>query len=133
MTEKKLTQKQEAFALSYVEQGLASDAYRHAYNANNMSGEAIRVEAFRTLANPNISLRVEELQAEARERTMVTVESITKKLEAAQLLATTESQPSALTSAIMGEAKVNGLLIEKVDAKVTGDINFNTVYQDKPK
>jgi len=133
MTEKKLTQKQEAFARSYVEQGNASEAYRQSYNAENMANESIWVAACRVLGNANVGLRIEKLQAEAQERTLVTIESITRELDEARELAQTENLPAAMTGAIMGKAKVNGLLIEKVDAKVSGDINFNTVYQDKPK
>ena len=33
----KLTPKQEAFVLAYIETGNASEAYRRAYNAENMS------------------------------------------------------------------------------------------------
>lgn len=36
-----LTQKQEAFALAYFETGNASEAYRRAYNAENMKPESI--------------------------------------------------------------------------------------------
>lgn len=109
----KLTAKQEAFALKYVELGNASEAYRQSYNAENMSNEAIWVEACRVLARPNVSLRVAELQMEAQERTLVTVESITKELDDAALLAKTEKQAAAMTSAIMGKAKVNGLLVDR--------------------
>ena len=43
--ELKLTAKQEAFARAYVETGNASEAYRRAYNAENMKQESIAVRA----------------------------------------------------------------------------------------
>lgn len=120
----KLTPKQEAFALAYVETGNASEAYRQAYNAENMSPDAIKVEACRTLAKPNVALTVANLQMAAQERTLVTVESITRELEEARSLALTEKQSSAMTAAIMGKAKVNGLLVDKVDVKAAFNVTI---------
>lgn len=121
----KLTPKQEAFALAYVETGNASEAYRQSYNAENMSQDAIKVEACRTLAKPNVALTVANIQMAAQERTLVTVESITKELEEARALALNERQSSAMTAAIMGKAKVNGLLIDKVDSKQTVNVTIS--------
>jgi len=53
-----LTQRQEAFCLAFVETGNASEAYRRAYNAQNMSADAVNVEASRLVNNPKVSLRV---------------------------------------------------------------------------
>jgi phage terminase small subunit len=103
-----LTPKQERFAQKYVELGNASEAYRQAYDAENMSSEAVKVEACRLLQNPNVSLTVLELQEEHRERHKVTVHSITQELEEARLLAIQNTQCSAAVSASMGKAKIHG-------------------------
>ncbi len=103
-----LTPKQEKFCQKYVELGNASEAYRQAYDAGNMSNEAIKVEACRLLQSPNISLTVLELQEEHRERHKVTVHSITQELEEARLLAIQNTQCSAAVSASMGKAKIHG-------------------------
>jgi len=108
-----LTPKQEAFALAYVETGNASEAYRRSYDAENMKPESIWVEACRTLGDPNVGLRVSELQTAARERTLVTVESITRELEQLRLDAHASEQYAPAITAVMGKAKVNGLLIDK--------------------
>lgn len=71
-----LTPKQERFAQKYVELGNASEAYRQAYAAANMGGEAVAVEAFRLLGNPKIALRVEALQDLALRRHQVTVDRV---------------------------------------------------------
>ena len=115
----KLTPKQDHFARAYVETGNASEAYRLAYNAENMSNEAIWVEACRTLALPNVTLKVFKLQEAAQERTLVTVESITKELEEARGVSRDNDQGAAMTAASMGKAKINGLLVDKVDASLT--------------
>jgi phage terminase small subunit len=57
-----LTPKQERFARKYVELGNASEAYRQAYDAENMSGAAINEEAYRLTKNPDIALRILDLQ-----------------------------------------------------------------------
>jgi phage terminase small subunit len=111
---KPLTQKQEAFALAYVETGNASEAYRRAYDAQNMQPESIWVEACRTLGDPNVGLRVSELQAAAAERTLVTIETITKELMEDREFARLNGQAAAAISATMGKAKVNGLITDKV-------------------
>ncbi len=112
-----LTQKQETFALAYVETGNASEAYRRAYNVGeNTKAETVWRKASELLSVGKVTARVSELQAEAAERTMVTVESLTVKLEEARLLALKDEKgASAAVSAIMGMAKLHGLLVEKQD------------------
>ena len=68
--ELKLTIKQEAFARAYVETGNASEAYRRAYNAENMKQESIAVNASKTLARANVALMVSEMRKELAERAM---------------------------------------------------------------
>jgi phage terminase small subunit len=109
-----LTPKQEAFARAYVETGNASGAYRQAYEVGpETKPETIWSEASRTLANPLVTARVMELQEAAAERSLVTVDSLTKELEEARQLALSEANPSAAVSAIMGKAKLHGLGVER--------------------
>jgi len=110
-----LTPKQEAFACAYVETGNASEAYRRAYNTKNYKPEAVWVNASKLLSDANVSLRVQELQALAAERCIVTVASITQELEEARALALQEAQASAAVSASMGKAKLHGFLVDKRD------------------
>jgi phage terminase small subunit len=110
----KLTQKQEAFALAYVETGNASEAYRRAYDAEKMQPQTVWNEASLVLGNREVSVRVMELQEAARERTLVTVESITKELEDVRSAAFAAKEFSPSVTAIMGKAKVNGLITDKI-------------------
>jgi len=110
----KLTDKQEAACQAYIEcGGNQSEAYRRAYDAENMSPESVWQEASRLFALPHVASRVLELQAIHAERHNVTVDSITKELDAAKDLAFTEKQPAAMTGAIMGKAKIHGLVTDK--------------------
>lgn len=111
----KLTPKQEAFALKYVECGNASEAYRHAYNAENCKPETVWRKAVEVLANGKVAARVMELQAEARERSQVTIESITKELDEDRQLARDNDQAAAAVSAVMNKAKLHGLVVNKTE------------------
>jgi len=116
-----LTVKEEALAQAYIENGgKQSDAYKTAYDAENMGDNSIYVEACRLFKKPKIALRIVELQAEHRERHYVTVDSLTKELDEAKDLAKTEAQPAAMTGAIMGKAKLHGLVTDK--QKITATV-----------
>jgi phage terminase small subunit len=110
-----LTAKEAAFALAYVETGNASEAYRRAFNVRpGTKDKTVWENASRILAKPRVAERVVELQAEARERSLVTVECLTEELEQARLLAMADEKgASAAVAAIMGKAKLHGLLVER--------------------
>ena len=118
-----LTPKQQAFALTYVETGNASEAYRRSYDAENSSPDTIKVEASRLLDNPNVALTVIALQEAARERTLVTLESLTKELDEDRVMARKLEMPAAAISAVMGKAKLHGLITDKSknETALTGD------------
>lgn len=115
----KLTPKQEAFCLAYIETGNASEAYRRSYNAENMKPETINVQACKLLADPKIATRVDELKAEHLKRHEVTVDTIRQMLLEDRKFAKDCETPGAAVTATMGLAKLYGLLTDKIDAKVT--------------
>ena len=112
-----MTPKQEQFARLYVETGNASEAYRQAYNADNMKPETVTNEAYKLLQTPDISAMVDDLKAEARQRHAVTVDDLLHELEQARAAALTAPTPqsSAAVSATMGKAKMLGLLVDKAE------------------
>lgn len=110
-----LTPKQEAFAQAYVETGNASEAYRRAYDAENMKPTTIMVKACNTLAMDKIRARVGVLQGEALERHEMTVDVIAELLMEDRDFAREEGAASAAVSATTGLAKLYGLLSDKVD------------------
>ena len=117
--ELKLTIKQEAFARAYVETGNASEAYRRAYNAENMKQESIAVRACQLLAHCKVSVMVQQLKDQAAERHAVTVDSLVNELEEARIAALTAESPqsAAAVSATMGKAKLMGLDKQILDLK----------------
>lgn len=113
-----MTPKQEAFARAYVETGNASEAYRQCYSAESMSQNAIWVEASKLVQHPEVTLRVQELQASAQKRTAITVDYITDMLVRAAKKAEDETKgASALVSAAMGLGKLHGHITEKREVR----------------
>ena len=120
-----MTPKQEQFARLYVETGNASEAYRQAYNADNMKPETVTNEAYKLLQDPDISAMVDDLKAEARQRHAVTVDDLLSELEQARAAALSAPTPqsSAAVSATMGKAKMLGLLVDKAEIKAEAEIS----------
>ena len=116
-----LTPKQQGFVDGIAKGDTQSDAYRAAYNTKNMTDKQIWEEASKLAASPKVSQRLFLLREKAAERNLVTIESLTKELEEARNMADALKNPAAMTGAIMGKAKLNGLLVEKV--KVEADFN----------
>ena len=127
-----LTAKREAFCLAYMESGNQSEAYRIAFDAENMKAETVHKRASELMANGEVKGRIAELQAQAAERALVTVQSLTQELEEARALALQEGQPSAAVSASMGKAKLHGLLVDKAEltGKDGGAIQMEQVKND---
>ena len=76
-----LTPKQEKFCQLYIELGNASEAYRQAYNAKNMTTGAINTNAKKLLKDTPIALRIEELQQAHQQRHNLTVDNIIVDLQ----------------------------------------------------
>lgn len=66
--------------MKYHECGNASEAYRYAYNASKMTPAAVHAEVNKLLKNPEITLRLEELQAEDRKKSEITRERLLEEL-----------------------------------------------------
>lgn len=133
----KLTAKQEGFVQDVFIGETLTQSYRNNYSYENMSDDALWVEASRTMGVPKVSLRLIELQEEASERSQVTVMSITEELEDARKVSKTEGQGAAMTSASMGKAKLHGLLVEKSVIDLQGKLDtkwtVEIVSSDKGK
>lgn len=112
---KRLTPKQEAFCLAYLETGNASEAYRRAYDAENMKPETINVKACELLQNGKVAERLAALRAPIIAKAQLTVEDLLAELEEARRLAIDTEAPAPAVSATMGKAKLLGLDKQVVD------------------
>lgn len=125
-----LTEKQEGACLMYIETGNKSEAYRRNYECDESKPETIWNEAYKLFNNPDVAARVEELKAEHAKRHNVTIDSITLELEQATNMAALTGNASAMTTAIMGKAKIHGLVTDKKvisnpdGSSITSIINF---------
>lgn len=133
--DKKLTIKQETFAQRVVENGgKLSAAYREAYDAENMSDETVKVHACQ-LANyhPGTSARIAELRGELLERHRTSVDTITIELEDARRLAMEDRAAGPAVQAIMGKAKLHGLLVDKKEVTTPQGVKFVMMAPDAEK
>ncbi len=71
-----MTIKQEKFTLKYFECGNASEAYKHAYDAEKMKDEVIAIKAHELLKNGKIRVMLDELRAKAKEATEWNVQKL---------------------------------------------------------
>ena len=98
----------ERFAQAIAKGKSATEAYAEA----GYKGD--RTAASRLSTNVNVVARVKELQSEGAKRALVSIESLTAELEEARQLAMADEKgASAAVAAVMGKAKLHGLLIEK--------------------
>lgn len=110
----KLTPKQEAFALAYVETGNASEAYRQCYDVGDSTKpEVIWVKASELLKNGKVAVRVLQLKEHHAKRHEITVDKLTEMLKEDRELARTGGEPAAAIKAVEVLAKLHGHMVEK--------------------
>ena len=117
---KKLTGKQEAFANAYVlNGGNASLAYRQSYSWQGMSEHALNVEASRTLAHPDISLRIEELRQPMIQEAVASIEERKTLLSKAvrKGLSNVKMTPKDGLRAVDLLNQMEGLYVTKTESK----------------
>ena len=122
-----LTPKQEKFVQVWHATGNKSEAYRQAYNAENMSAKVINVKAVEVAANGNVAVRFAELQKAAKKRNDTTVDTLDAMFKEAWRIGKQNSNPSAMVSATSGLAKLHGLNApDKQDVNHRGEITSIT-------
>ena len=75
-----LTQKQENFCLNIIKGMTQADAYRDAYDAENMADKTIHEQASKLMANNKIAARIQELRAPVVEEALLTQKRIGQEL-----------------------------------------------------
>ena len=112
-----LTPKQHQFCCTYMETGNATLAYRNAYDAQNMKPATVNRKAKELLDNGKIAARLAILREPIREKMAVTVEGLTEKLQQICELSMQRQQFGVAVTAIMGIAKMHGLLKQKIEVE----------------
>jgi hypothetical protein len=120
----------EAFAQALAKGRTADAAYVEAGFKEN------RHNAAALARREHILTRVAELQSMAAKHTLVTIQSLTDELEEVRAMALAEKQSSAAVAAIMGKAKLHGMVVDKAksDVNLNGEVSvtFKTVYEQAP-
>lgn len=94
-----LTSKQEQFAQNIADGMTQADAYRNAYNAENMSDNSIWVNASKLTADAKVAVRIKELKDKIAAKKLWTREMGVKALMRAYQIAEKNEQSSAMTQA----------------------------------
>lgn len=116
----KLTPKQENFCQEYIQGGNAAEAYRRAYDAENMKPETVFNSAYKLMEHAGVKARIQELRSEAAKAAMVTLESHLADLARLRDLAEGDGQFSAAITAEISRGKAVGLYTERVKQELTG-------------
>jgi len=126
---KKLTGRQEAFAQAYVlNGGNASEAYRQSYSWAGMSKSALRVEAMRTLALPNVSLTIEELRQPVRKEAIASIEK--RKVWLTNLIDDDYARTTDKLRAVDLLNQMEGVYITKIESKTAQLVELVIVTTD---
>lgn len=95
-----LTAKQEAFCQAIADGMTQADAYRSAYNAQNMKPETVQVKACELAKDGKISVRAAELKSKLAAKQLWTREMSVKALVKAYKVAEDGGQSTAMTAAV---------------------------------
>jgi phage terminase small subunit len=119
----KLTGKQSAFIQAILKGANQSDAYREAYNAENMSDSTIWNEASKLFANPKVSARIKAGQARQEEVAVHSGAALRLHVEKELFDLTTKAdsdQAKLRALELLGKLEKVGAFTERVE-QVTND------------
>lgn len=125
---KMLTDKQERFALN-VFNGMSNiDAYKDSYDCENMSDNAISVEASRLLQNPKVSLRLTELRDKAAESRIMTAKE--RLIWLSEVVKDKEQSMNDRLKASDQMNKMQGEYVQKIEADVNNEVTITVELVD---
>lgn len=112
-----LTAKQEAFCQAIVAGMSQADAYRKAYDAENMKPATVQSKASILMADGKVRARVEELRQPVIQKVRYGLEQAMLEAEEAFQVAKNKENGGAMVAAATLRAKLNGLLVEKKEVR----------------
>src|SRR5262245_27005477 len=114
-----LNARQERFVQNLVAKGMNATAAYKAAGYSAKKDVTARNGAHELLTNPYVRDRVAELQKVAAIRHSKTVDSLVADLDRLRDLAIENGQTAAGVAAVMGQAKLLGLIIDKAEVEQT--------------
>lgn len=110
----KLTAKQEAFCIAYIETGNATEAYRRVYNPTTTKEATLNRSAKALVDNPKIAARVADLRAPVIEAAQMTLESHLDELKRLRDAALSAEKYGPAINAEVARGRASGFYVEKV-------------------
>ena len=120
-----LTLKQNRFCLEYVRlggNGQGPNAYRLAYDTDNMGDSAVRSEAWKLLQNPLIAKRILDLEQAYLETASLSPEAVIADLSEDRRLAYKHGQASSAVAVTKLKGQHIGMWPNKTELQVTGTV-----------
>lgn len=111
-----LTPKQELFAQKIVEGCTQADAYRYAYSVENMSDNAIYVNASKVANNEKVKLRIQQIRDNLAKDSIMSVQERMEWLT--EIINDGKTSISARLAASDQMNKMQGAYIQKIAADV---------------
>lgn len=126
-----LTPKQERFIQNIVSGMSQRQAYKDAYDAENMKDETIDKEACLLFNSPNIAERYNELINKLEDEAIMT--AIEKRRMLREMAMDKQNSITDRIKAIDTDNKMAGEYITKVEADVNTDFTINIMLEDDEK
>ena len=114
-----LTSKQEKFCQAIVRGLNQSEAYREAYDAENMAPETVNQRAYEMMGRGDITARVRELREPVLDEVQYDLRAAMGEANLALRMAQAQENPSVMVAATALRAKLSGLLVEKAAAPLS--------------
>ena len=123
-----LTIKQQMFIEEYIRnRGNASDAYRYAYDAENMGTKTINTNAIRLIQKDKIRIAIDRERARLNRDHGTRVKEIEDNLFSIYERSLETDQLNTARACMMDIAKLNGLIVNKEHRIVDGTIEHSHV------
>lgn len=120
------TIRQELFLRELMKTGVAAEAWRRVYKPKSFYGA--QVSACRTLKKPHVRRRYNELLERQMKKSDITVDKVLADYQHALDLAKSQGKAADIVNAAQAQAKLVGLLRDKVEVGGVGDFqDINSV------
>ena len=131
----KVTIKEEMFVQKRIEGYSQTEAYRFAYNCDNMKDKTVTEKASKLMAKDNVRARYEELLKEIKEKSFYTVEKANDDLNWIKLKAKEDieykglkqANSNAYLNAVKQQIDLNGITIKEAKKDIDNVIKFELV------
>ena len=130
-----LTIKEEIFVQRRIEGYSQTEAYRFAYNCENMKDKTVTEKASKLMAKDNVRARYEELKNELKEKAFYTVEKANNDLEWLKLQAKEDieyrglkqANANAYLGAVKEQISLNGITIKEANDEIDNTFKIELV------